>query len=236
MSDTSENLETMTLAQLTAPFEKGDVKFKPQALSNDGTKALAVPYIDARAVMDRLDDVLGPENWSDEYLVISPDSVMCTLAIRFPGAKDGEWTRKADVGSKSGQPDEGDQMKAAFSDGLKRAAIKFGIGRYIYSLPKQWCDCETYEKGGKKHFKKWKSEPQVPGQPRQQPKQEQPKGPPTEKDFELAKQAFGKANSTEYLDKLWNAAKERGFSKEQLTVLANTAKARGQELEAKQAA
>src|SRR5207302_5686984 len=29
---------------------------------------------------------------------------------------------------------------AAFSDALKRAAVKFGIGRFLYRLPAQWVD------------------------------------------------------------------------------------------------
>jgi hypothetical protein len=45
-----------------------------------------------------------------------------------------------DVGGQSEQPDEGDRRKAAFSDALKRAAVKFGIGRYLYRLPQIWCD------------------------------------------------------------------------------------------------
>ena len=47
---------------------------------------------------------------------------------------------KTDVGSPSEQPDDGDKLKAAFSDALKRAAIKLGIGRYLYRLPRQWVD------------------------------------------------------------------------------------------------
>ena len=51
-----------------------------------------------------------------------------------------EWITKSDVGGPSEQPDEGDRRKAAFSDALKRAAVKFGIGRYLYRLPNQWLD------------------------------------------------------------------------------------------------
>ncbi|RTH01947.1 Rad52/22 double-strand break repair protein, partial [Thermus scotoductus] len=42
---------------------------------------------------------------------------------------------KEDVG-------EGDSLKAAFSDALKRAAVKFGVSRYLYSLPSQWVDLD----------------------------------------------------------------------------------------------
>jgi hypothetical protein len=42
------------------------------------------------------------------------------------------------VGSPSEQPDEHDRVKAAFSDALKRAAAKWGIGRYLRYLPAIW--------------------------------------------------------------------------------------------------
>src|SRR5262249_25660702 len=45
-----------------------------------------------------------------------------------------------DVGGPSEQPDEGDRRKAAVSDALKRAAVKFGLGRYLYRLPDIWVD------------------------------------------------------------------------------------------------
>ena len=53
---------------------------------------------------------------------------------------------KTDVGSPSEQPDDGDKLKAAFSDALKRAAIKLGIGRYLYRLPRQWVDYDSQTK------------------------------------------------------------------------------------------
>ncbi len=52
----------------------------------------------------------------------------------------GDWLTKVDVGGPSDQTDGGDRIKAAFSDALKRAAVKFGIGRYLYRLPQFWCD------------------------------------------------------------------------------------------------
>src|SRR5262249_30021593 len=57
-----------------------------------------------------------------------------------------EWVTKMDVGSPSEQPDGGDRLKAAFSDALKRAAVKFGIGRYLYRLPQTWGDYDPQKK------------------------------------------------------------------------------------------
>jgi hypothetical protein len=50
---------------LSAPFDETEVKFKPQAVK--GNRALALAYVDVRAIMDRLDNVLGVENWQDDY-------------------------------------------------------------------------------------------------------------------------------------------------------------------------
>jgi hypothetical protein len=128
------------LDALAAPFEAADVKWKPQTVKNN--RALAVLYVDARAVQDRLDEVLGVENWQDEYAVQSDGSVVCKLSVRIGG----EWVAKMDVGSPSEQPDSGDRLKAAFSDALKRAAVKFGVGRYIYRVESQWVDYDPVKK------------------------------------------------------------------------------------------
>jgi hypothetical protein len=53
---------------------------------------------------------------------------------------------KVDVGGPSEQPDGGDRLKAAFSDALKRAAVKFGVGRYLYRLPAQWVDYDPQKR------------------------------------------------------------------------------------------
>jgi hypothetical protein len=125
---------------LAAPFEPREVKFKPQLVKNN--KAMAIAYVDARVIEDRLDDVLGPENWQDEYEVLNDGSVTCRLRVKL-GA---EWVTKMDVGSLSEQPDSGDRLKAAFSDALKRTAVKYGIGRYLYRLPAQWVDYDPAKK------------------------------------------------------------------------------------------
>jgi hypothetical protein len=127
---------------LAEPFDPKEVKFKPQMVKNN--KALAIAYIDVRLVEDRLDHIIGGENWQDSYEVLNDGSVVCRLAVRFPGQP--EWVTKTDVGTPSEQPDGGDRLKAAFSDAMKRAAIKFGIGRYLYRLPAQWVDYDPAKK------------------------------------------------------------------------------------------
>jgi hypothetical protein len=125
---------------LAAPFEMTEVKFKPQTVS--GNRALAVPFVDARVIQDRLDDVLGVMGWQDSYECLPDGSVVCRLKIRLGD----EWITKEDVGGQSEQPDEGDRRKAAFSDALKRAAVKFGIGRYLYRQKPIWVDYDPQKR------------------------------------------------------------------------------------------
>lgn len=82
-----------------------------------------ITYITARAVMDRLDTVVGPANWADDYRE-TPLGVVCTLSIRCGP----EWVSKSDIGTESGFAAE----KGSYTDALKRAAVKWGIGRYLY--------------------------------------------------------------------------------------------------------
>jgi Rad52/22 family double-strand break repair protein len=108
-------------AALAAPFMPEEVRTRPQGVRQ-------LQYITARTVMNRLDDVLGPAGWWDEYVPLE-NSVICRLTIRLP---DGTTLTKSDAGGYAGMADSGDDEKSGFSDAFKRAAVKFGIGRYLY--------------------------------------------------------------------------------------------------------
>ena len=130
--------------QLAAPFHSYYVGWKAQATNKDKTRALAVAYIDARTVMDRLDQVVGPGNWSDGYRLVSAGdgefAVECTLSLFG--------VSKSDIGV-ADEEDDGSQAspsKSAYSDALKRAAVKWGIGRYLYRIPKQWVGYDATRK------------------------------------------------------------------------------------------
>lgn len=130
-----------SLAQrLQEPFEPQYVDFLPQSIS--GSRCLAIAYVDARAVMDRLDDVFGVGGWTARYEP-GPDTVLCRLRVKVPG---GDWIEHEDVGSYSDQKDRGDRTKAGYSDALKRAAVHLGVGRYLYSLGGDWCDYDPQRK------------------------------------------------------------------------------------------
>jgi hypothetical protein len=108
-------------AHLYAPFAPHEVKVRTQAGRN-------LSYITARTAMNRLDDVLGPENWSDEYIPMG-NALMCRITITLP---DGSTIAKADGGAHAGMNESDSDEKSAFSDAFKRTAVKFGVGRYLY--------------------------------------------------------------------------------------------------------
>lgn len=85
-------------------------------------------YIDARQVMDRLDDVVGPENWWATFKVIPSDEAVVECSLTVLGIT------KVDVGysNNPGSDYEKEPFKAAYSDALKRAAVHFGVGRFLY--------------------------------------------------------------------------------------------------------
>lgn len=111
---------------LTADFD--DRLIRTRAVDKAGKEM--VPYITARTVMNRLDSVLGFENWWDQYDrdPCGSDNIVCRLTIRLP---DGSTLTKCDAGAPGSTGDAGDDDKGAFSDALKRAGVKFGIGRYL---------------------------------------------------------------------------------------------------------
>lgn len=136
MSDEPRSIQD----RLADPFDPADIKWKPQSVK--GNKALAIAYVGVRVIEDRLDAVVGVEGWSDSYEVLSDGCAVCKLSLKIGDA----WVTKMDVGNPSEQPDAGDRLKASFSDALKRTAIKFGIGRYIYRLPQSWVDFDPAKK------------------------------------------------------------------------------------------
>ena len=121
------------LAALKAPFAPSCVSWRVGSVTGDGTKGMALAFINSRDVQDRLDEVCGPANWQDRYEFHGPRTI-CYLSLRI----DGEWVTKADGAGDSDVESE----KGAISDALKRAAVKWGIGRYLYHLPSPWVEVE----------------------------------------------------------------------------------------------
>ncbi len=111
--------------RLAEPTPESEIKWR----QGPGGRNLA--YVDARYVMDRLDEVCGPENWQARYDWSDGKRLVCSLGVRTSGgALADEWIWKANG---AGETDiEGE--KGAFSDAFKRAAVLFGIARDLYRM------------------------------------------------------------------------------------------------------
>jgi len=111
-------------AALAAPFTGTDLKQRP------GRGGMTFTYADARAVAQRLDDVLGLAGWQFEVKVADPAAkvVHGTLIAVI----DGVTTVRQDFGyPNSAQDDE--PLKSAASDALRRCAAQIGVGRSLYA-------------------------------------------------------------------------------------------------------
>lgn len=105
-----ERRQQTTLARLDRAVPCG--RDSLEAPEREGNRVRAAAYLDARAVMQHLDSVFGVGGWKDGYQLVNGGSVVCTLSVEV----DGECVKKTAVGSPSEQPDDGDKLKAAFSN------------------------------------------------------------------------------------------------------------------------
>jgi len=124
-------------------FAHADLEWRSMIVTKDGKKCQLAPYVASRAIMERLDSVVGPQGWSDCYretTIAGENGMLCSLTITIDGVSA---TKVDGAGARTTEP-----VKAAVSDALKRAAVKYGIGRYLYHLPSQWAHIEENGKYG----------------------------------------------------------------------------------------
>lgn len=139
--------------RLCEPFAAEHVEWRITKIS--GQSGLAVPYIDSRAIQNRLDDVVGPFCWRTRFIpwhqyvpqpgkYDKPDeqpkapisSQLCALAI-YDAARS-EWIEKMDGAENT----DIETIKGGISDSFKRAAVLWGVGRYLYGMDAQWAPIE----------------------------------------------------------------------------------------------
>lgn len=124
-------MSEIDLSLLKRPFSPRKVHWRVGMTSRDRKRGLALAYLDARDVMERFDAVCGPSNWQNLYSHVG-EKTCCQIGVRV----NLEWVWKADG---AGDTDfEGN--KGAFSAAFKRAAVRWGVGRYLYDLANVWVD------------------------------------------------------------------------------------------------
>lgn len=127
---------------LVAPFASGDIEWRVSATTRDKDKGLAVPYVTNRAIQNRLDDTVGIDGWSNEFVPWKDGKAqLCGISIYFAQQK--QWLTKWDGADDS----DIESVKGGLSDSMKRAAVEWGIGRYLYGMTQVWVRIEQRGKG-----------------------------------------------------------------------------------------
>jgi len=115
----------MSLDELSKPLTSDQIDFRVQSI-NKGGYATILAYKDARVDMQRLDDAVGPLNWTRRH---TGSNHNCIVSIWCDDKK--EWVSKEDTGTESNT----EAAKGLASDSFKRACFNWGIGRELYDYP-----------------------------------------------------------------------------------------------------
>ncbi len=124
-------------AALQYPFTANEIEWRVLHTTKDKTKGQVAAYVDSRAIQDRLDAVLGRENWQNHFRTVqgkdnASTTQVCKLSIYYPDR--GEWITKSNgAGNTDIEP-----VKGGLSNAFKRAASMWGVGRYLYDLKNIW--------------------------------------------------------------------------------------------------
>lgn len=100
-------------------------------------------YKDARVDQNILDETVGAMNWQRRH---ARDNANCIVSIWDDDKK--QWVEKEDTGTESNTESE----KGLASDSFKRACVNWGIGRELYTAPKNLivkCEITVDDKGRK---------------------------------------------------------------------------------------
>ncbi len=120
------------LRKLADEFKPNEIEWRIQRSgSRDGKPwAKVVAYITNRAIMDRLDNICGPGNWKNEFTRWGEHGVLCGISIYV----NSEWVTKWDGAEETSI----EAVKGGFSASMKRAAVQWGMGRYLYEWDESW--------------------------------------------------------------------------------------------------
>lgn len=116
------------MSRLLDPFDANELEWRVQSCGQgqNGVWARVLAYVTNRAIQNRLDEVCSPVGWKNEFTVGPKGGVLCGLSILH----DNEWIVKWDGADNT----EFESVKGGLSDAMKRAAVQWGIGRYLYKL------------------------------------------------------------------------------------------------------
>jgi hypothetical protein len=147
---TPEELEAL-FTQLAEPFDPAEIKWRVTHTTRDGSRGAVIAYADPRAYTDRLNQLFTPTGWTriyevstvlavtrmkkDKLIQTGKVLVTCTLTIIGLGCH---------TGSGEDWADQKNAMTTAEAQAFKRAAVCYGLGRYLYNFAEMWVQLDEH--------------------------------------------------------------------------------------------
>jgi len=121
------------IKQLKAPFKECEIEWRVQSSGKSGSGfwAMVMPYVQNRAIMDRLDEVVGADKWKNELSPVQ-GGFICGISILY----NKEWITKWDGADNTAI----EATKGGISNAMKRSAVQWGMGRYLYHLDVEFAE------------------------------------------------------------------------------------------------
>lgn len=122
--------------KLSQPFPAKDLKYRVGNTFDNGSRGQLFVYVDARTIQDRLDEIIGCNNWQVSYQIFENTGVICNLELTLPNDDQSfsNISKQDGAGFRSLNGNDKNDLKSTISDAFKRAAVAFGIGRYFYEI------------------------------------------------------------------------------------------------------
>lgn len=136
------------LERLGAFFAPEDVAVFPFRTTKDKSKGVPAFYVDSRAVRRRLDETVY---WQSEYKEGPDGGVIAGISILVSGP-DGllSWWTRWDGATNTGMDGDDMAVKGGLSNALRRAAVNWNVGQYLYDVGritnKMWLELDTFKK------------------------------------------------------------------------------------------
>jgi len=141
------------VAALEVPFDPLQIEWRVMNTTKNGPplRGQVVPYADQRAYTDRLNALFTPAGWTRRYTIHASSNfersqdkkivakvlVSCELAIFGLGSHSATGEEFAD---------DPNALTAAEAQAFKRAAVCFGLGRYLYYFTGTWVDLDEHKR------------------------------------------------------------------------------------------
>jgi hypothetical protein len=120
------DITNVNFTALREPFKAEDIQWRIIKSGKSSKEyAIVAAYVDNRAIMERLDTVVGIPHWESRFTE-TVKGMICQLSICGVTKSDGaDYTNI-------------EPTKGGISDAMKRAGSQWGIGQYLYKLDTQY--------------------------------------------------------------------------------------------------